>query len=67
MRKIRYFFVTITLLASLSGFTFLGLGSGSLATTASSHHTTTSVAGTSSRSIAIMIKGFCPGTGAMDC
>lgn len=67
MRKIRYGLTLITLLASLSGFTFFGLGSASLASTASSQHITTSVAGTSTRSIAIIIKGYCPGTSANDC
>lgn len=68
MRKIRYGLTLITLLASLSGFTFFGLGSGPLATTASSQHVTaSSVAGTSSRSIAIIIKPYCPVPGSLDC
>ncbi len=67
MRKIRYGLTLITLLASLSGFTFFGLGSGSLAATASSQHVTTSVAGKSSPTIAIIIKPYCPVPGSLDC
>lgn len=67
MRKIRYGLTLIALMASLSGFTFFGLGSSSLATTVSSQHVTTSVAGKSSQSIAILIKGYCPGPGSLDC
>lgn len=67
MRKIRYGLTLITLLASLSGFTFFGLGSGPLATTTASQHVTTLVAGKSSQSIAIIMKGYCPSTGSIDC
>lgn len=68
MRKIRYSLTLITLMASLSGFTFFGLGSASLARTAASHHVTaSSVTGTSTRSIAIIIKPFCPGQTTNDC
>lgn len=64
MRKIRYGLTFITLLASLSGFTFFGVGSSALATTATSHHVTaSSVAGQS----AMLLKGQCPGATSIDC
>jgi hypothetical protein len=67
MRKIRYGLTLITLLVSLSGFTFFGPGSGSLATTVSGHHVTVSATGKSSRSIAMIMKGYCPGQATNDC
>lgn len=68
MRKIRYGLTLIALLASLSGFTFFGLGSGPLATTTASQHVTaSSVTGKSSQSIAIIMKGYCPGSASIDC
>lgn len=67
MRKIRYGLMLITLLASLSGFTFFGPGSSSLATMTASHHVTaSSVAGKSGQSIALIIKPYCPDP-TLDC
>jgi hypothetical protein len=60
MRKIRYYLTLVTLLASLSGFTFLGLGSGSVAPTAVNSHTTT-------HSVAFILKPPCPGGTSTDC
>ncbi len=69
MHKIRYYLVAITLLASLSGFTFLG--SGSLANTAFSHQITpisaASVVGKSPRSVVFIFRGPCPSNGSDDC
>lgn len=66
MRKIRYYLTLITLLASLSGFTFLGAGS--LANTASLQHiSASSVAGKSTQSVARLFKPPCPGYGSNDC
>jgi hypothetical protein len=60
MRKIRYYLMLVTLLASLSGFTFLGLGSGSVASTAVNSHANT-------HSAVFIPKGYCPGSASMDC
>lgn len=61
MRKIRHFLVAILLMASLSGFTFLG--SGSLASTIASHSGST----TSASSVAFLKRPICPGPGSNDC
>ncbi|HLI07462.1 MAG TPA: hypothetical protein VKV40_12905 [Ktedonobacteraceae bacterium] len=60
MRKIRYYLTLVTLLVSLSGFTFLGLGAGSLTTVASSQHVT-------AQSVAFIPMGPCPTGGTIDC
>ena len=68
MHKIRYYLVAIMLLASLSGFTFLG--SESLASTAFSHQSspsTASVVGSSFKSVVFIPRGPCPSSGSDDC
>ncbi len=54
MHKIRYYFAAMMLLASLSGFVFLGSG---LQAHAASNH----------QASAVLFRGPCPGYGSNDC
>ena len=67
MKKIRSFIAAIALVATLSGLLPLGMGLGSLANIASSHHASSPfVAGHSAKPVASLHKPPCPWTGA-DC
>jgi len=67
MKKIRSFIAAIALVATLSGLLPLGMGLGSLANIASSHHANSSfVVGQSTKSVAFLHKPPCPWAG-VDC
>ena len=67
MKKIRCFFATIALVATLSGLLPLGTGLASMANTVSSRHASSPfVVGQSTKSVAFLHKPPCPYAGA-DC
>ncbi len=67
MKKIRCFFATIALVATLSGLLPLGTGLASMANTVSSLHASSPfVVGQSAKSVAFLHKPPCPGSG-VDC
>ncbi len=67
MKKIRYYLAAFALAVTLSGPVLLGLGAGSMANLASSHHAGASfTAGQSARAIAFKRTPPCPVVG-QDC
>jgi hypothetical protein len=68
MKRVRYVLATIAFIVTLSGPIILGVGTGSLASAASSQHVGSTVAtGQSMRSIAFKRLGPCPTGGSDDC
>jgi hypothetical protein len=69
MNKLRCTLAAIALIATMSGSILLqGMGAGAMANAASSHHVSAlSVAGKSTKSVASMRYGPCPGSVTLYC